>query len=551
MTVMTLAGTDAPQSALSQDIPQLAARILVMREMEHQRLHRIGRYMRGHHDSVYVPRGAQDEYRWLRERSVVNYLPLVVSVVAQNLHVDGYRRSAADPVADDVTVAEFLQKAQDALADNDVDTARRHLASAAVGGSQQPDNGPWEIFMANRLGSRQHGLHRSVMKYGLSYMVVLPGERQPVVRPVSPKRLTALYADAVDDEWPVYAVEETKLQVRQDNGKIGERRIVTLYDDTNRYILTGGADSTSLDWPGEDDPLLDGKLAVEEHGLGVCPVIRFLHEIDLDGELDVSGEVEPLISLQDQINTTTFNNLMAQQFGAFRQRWATGMVVQDEDGRPDVPFKASVDALWATEGTDTKFGEFGQSDLSGFLNSREASIRHMSTISQVPPYHLLGQIANLSAEALAAARDGLDRKVEELQGVLAEPWKQALQLASRAAGDESNADDPNAVIVWRDTGGKAFAATVDALGKLSQMLGVPATELWRMVPGVTQDDVDRWTAAATRTDALAMLDQMLVRQESGGAMPPAPAGPDGQPPGDLNPNPDEPWQTDVRKAVGL
>lgn len=546
MTAMTLVQADAPQSAPSQDIPALAAQILVMREREHERLKRIGKYMRGHHDSVYVPRGARDEYRWLMERSVVNYLPLVVSVIAQNLHVDGYRASAAAPVADDVTVASALQKAQDALDDADIAGARGHLQRAAAAGAQEPDNGPWEIFMANRLGARQHGLHRSVMKYGLAYAVVLPGKPQPVIRPVSPRRLTALYADQVDDEWPVYAVEEAELQTPR-----GLRRVITLYDSQRRYILTGKAGSNDLTLADPSDPLLDGKPVVTEHGLGVCPVVRFLHEVDLDGELDVKGEVEPLIPLQDQINTTTFNTMMAQQYGAFRQRWVTGMVVADENGNPQEPFRAGVDRLMVAESTETKFGEFGATSLKDYLDAREASIRHMSTISQVPPYHLLGQIANLSAEALAAARDGLDRRIEEAQGILAEPWKQTLQLASQAAGDTVNSSDPHAVIMWRDTGARAFAATVDGLGKLSQMLGVPATELWAMVPGITADQVDRWKAAATSSDALAMLDQMLERQGSAGAMPTAGAGPAGQPPGDQNPTPEEPWQTDVHRPLGV
>jgi hypothetical protein len=546
MTVLTLAQAGAPDAVPSQDIPQLAGRILVMREKEQERLHRIGKYMRGHHDSVYVPRGAREEYRWLMERSVVNYLPLVVSVVAQNLHVDGYRASESAPMADDFTVGKALEKAQAALDDNDIEGARGHLQRAAAAGAQEPDNGPWEIFMANRLASRQHGLHRSVMKYGLSYAVVLPGTPQPVIRPVSPRRLTALYADEVDDEWPVYAVEEAMLQT-----PLGKRRVVTLYDDENRYILTGKAGSNELAWPDPDDPLLDGKEIIQVHGLGVCPVVRFLHEVDLDGELDVRGEAEPLIPLQDQINTTTFNTMMAQQYGAFRQRWVTGMVVADEDGNAQEPFRAGVDRLMVAESTETKFGEFGNTPLADYLNAREASIRHMSTISQVPPYHLLGQIANLSADALAAARDGLTRKIEELQGVLAEPWKQTLQLASQAAGDKANASDPHAVVVWRDTGARAFAATVDALGKLSQMLGVPATELWAKVPGTTADDIERWKAAATSQDALTMLDQMLERQVTKGAMPPGASGPAGQPPGDQNPTADEPWQTDVLKATGL
>jgi Phage portal protein, SPP1 Gp6-like len=483
--------------ALTADqVPDVAAKILTMRKREQGRLKRISDYMRGYHDSVYVPDGARQEYRWLLQRSVVNFLPLVVSVIAENLHVDGYLPTNPEGEVTDPAGA----------------------GSAAV--TPDPAN-PWSIWHANRMGARQHGLHRAVSKYGIAYTVVLPGTMtgpgdqvvpQPVIRPVSPRKLTALYADEVDGEWPVYAVEERIIRSAKSS-----MRVVWLYDDTNRYTLIGKEDRVTLYWPGAGDSLFDAACQdiaatlpqVEEHGLGVCPVIRFLHEVDLDGEMDVSGEVEPLIPLQDQINTTTFNTLMAQQYAAFRQRWVTGMVPDDEHGRPREPFRSGVDRLWVAEDDDTKFGEFSQTSLGDFLNAREASIRHMSTIAQVPPYHLLGQVANLSADALAAARDGLDRKIDLTQGMLSEPYKQTLRLAGLAAGNKAAWEDRTSTIVWRDTSARAFAATADALGKVAQMLGVPATELWSRIPGVSAEEVARWKAVAESQGALAELNRMI------------------------------------------
>ena len=241
-------------------------------------------------------------------------------------------------------------------------------------------------------------------------------------------------------------------------------------------------------------------------------MVRFLHDIDLDGEMDVSGVAEPLIPLQDQINTTTFNLLMSQQYASFRQRWVTGMVPDDEEGRPREPFRSGVDRLFVAEDADTKFGEFSETALAPILDSREASIRHMSTISQVPPYHLLGAVANLSAEALAAARDGLDRAISELQSVLSEPYKQTLRLAGLAAGNETAWEDRTSTVVWRDTSARAFAATADALGKVAQMLGVPATELWSRIPGVSAEEVARWKAVAESQGALAELNRLLESQ---------------------------------------
>lgn len=467
--------------ALTQEQAEATVRTLLeLRKPEQDRLDRIAAYVRGDHSSVYVPRSARDEYRWLLERAKVNMLRLVVTVVAQNLYVDGYRPTG--------------------VAEN---------ASS------------WESWQANRMDARQHGIHRAALKYGISYATVLPGEPTPVITPMSPRRMTAFYSDPVNDEWPLFAVEVTSEKAKGEDGRLVARRLVRLYDDTSTYRFSGDAEGRRLE---------AGR--VDDHEMGVCPVVRYLNEIDLDEGEAVAGEVEPLIHLQDQINSTTFNLLMAQQYAAFRQRWVTGMAPElDSEGRPIEPFRAGVDRLFMAVDSDTKFGEFGETSLEGYLKSREESIREMATISQTPPYYLLGQMANLSAESLVAARDGLDRKVEERKSSFGESHEQILRLAGLASGNKGAWQDEAAQVVWRDTSSRALAATVDALGKLSQMLGVPQQELWERIPGVTQTDVARWKITAGQADAFAQLNQMLERQMAPAADAPQQELVNGQPAG--------------------
>ncbi len=459
------------------EVGTLAEQMMQLRSMEQVRLDKIANYMRGKHAKPYAPKGVNAEYRWIMSKAKRNFLPLVVSVISENLHVDGYKPSGTTTV----------------------ETAS----------STDPEDS-WNVFRANRMISRQHGVHRSVSKYGSAYIVVLPGEMKreeeleadnvPVMRPVSPRRMTAFYADDVDDEWPQVAIEA---RVTGNPMRPSEQRvIVTLYDDMMRYILVSkqsgivtNVSHLSLQMADPNDPYLNGITPVMSHGLGICPVVRFLYEADLDGETDCSGEVEPLIPVQDQINATTFNLMMAEQYQAFKQRWVTGMAPSDESGRPRIPFQPGVDRVWAAEDPTSKFGEFNETHLQPYIDSREAGIRHMSTISQVPPYHLLGQIANLSAEALAAARDGLDRKVEELQAILTDPWRNSFRLNALASGDKKGWNDLNGEVVWRDTSARAFSATIDGLGKAAQMLGIPVEELWRLIPGATADDVTAWVRA--------------------------------------------------------
>ena len=313
-----------------------------LRSIDQIRLEKIARYMKGKHAVYAAPKGINAEYRWLMAVAKRNFLPLIVSVISENLHVDGYKPSG----------------------ETTIETA------------SSIDTDPmWNTFRANRMISRQHGIHRSVSKYGSAYVVVLPGQMArdeeleaddvPVMRPVSPRRMTAFYSDDVDDEWPQVAIE-----VRVSGNPMrpqDQRVIVTLYDDQMRYILTSQTSGVvsnvsqldlKLAMPG--DPMLNGMSPIMNHGLGICPVVRFLYEADLDGETDCSGEVEPLIPLQDQVNATTFNLMMAEQYQAFKQRWVTGMAPSDEVGRAKPPFQPGVDRVWAAEDPASKFGEFNE-----------------------------------------------------------------------------------------------------------------------------------------------------------------------------------------------
>lgn len=447
------------------DAVSIATKLLIMREDEQPRLKKIAAYLRNDSSSVYVPRGARQEYRWLIKRARLNILPLVVTVVAQSLYVDGYRPAKSD---DDAPV--------------------------------------WATWQANRMDGRQHGLHRAVLKYGVAYVTVLPGTPNPVITPKSPRRMTAFYADPVDDEWPMYAIEETIQNIAP--GK--QQRIINLYDEVARYRLTAPVQARSTFTL---DP--DG---TAKHDLGVCPVVRYLNGDDLDGDASVRGEVEPLIEMQDQLNSTTFNLLMAQQYAAFRQRYATGMAVplDPDTGSPVEPFNAAVNRLWVAEDPDTRFGEFNATDLSGYLNSREATIRHIATVSQTPPHNLLGQMVNLSAEALNAAESSSQRKIGERKSSFGEAHEQMLRLAALAGGDQDGWTDTSSQVVWRDTGSRSLAQTADALGKLVTMLGVPPEELWQLIPGITQQDVERWRVAAKQKDAIAQLNEIIGAQMKGG-----------------------------------
>lgn len=466
-----------------------AADLLATYRAERPRLKQIADYMANRVDDIYVPRSATAEYRRLVDQARFNVLPLIVNGLAQNLYIDGYRPSTP---------------------------------GGRLAGSINLDI--WDqVWQPNRMDARQEAIWRASITYGYSYTTVLPGEMlgksTAVVTPYSPRRLVALYDDPDNDEWPVLAACIKKPLMKdwqvwrdplaQPDVETGATMVV--YDDEARYTLT----KTGGGWAVTDD--------IEIHNLGVVPVVRFLDSIVDEGV--PPGKVEPQLPAQRQLNQTTFGLLMAQQHAAFRQRWATGMAIaEDPDGNPVEPFNAAVNRVWQNESPDGKFGDFEQTDLSGYLNSRDKLLLFMASTAQVPPHNLIvgAGISNISAEALAALEASRRLDVFQHQKSFGESAEQMLRLAGLASGDTAAWEDESAQVVWRDTTPRSLAQVADALGKLASQLEIPPRALWERVPGVTDTDLARWESMADEADAAAEIRALVFgtpEQEGTGAEP--------------------------------
>lgn len=404
--------------------------MLAWRDAEQTRLDNIHLYLHGRQRHPVSPKGSPVDLQNMAKISRVNMMKIVVNSVNQALFVDGFR-------------------------------AARTSTNARV----------WQTWQANKMDRGQLGVHRAALAYGLSFVTVLPGEttradgavsEQPFMRGVSPRRMTALYGE--DPDWPMMA-----LQVEPSGGK----SLYRLYDESAVYFAESGKDKDDIEFI-ENRP----------HGFGVTPVVRFLNEEDLDE--NNMGEVEPLMALQDQVDLTTFSLLVAQHYAAFRQRYIIGWTASSEVET----LKAGAARVLTFEDQDVKVGEFEQTQLEGYLKSREETLKQMASISQTPVHELIGSLVNLSAEALVAAEAGQRRKVVERQTGFGESWEQVLELAGILIGEEVQ---EGSQMVWRDTEPRPLASIVDALGKMAAQLEVPVEELWRRIPGVTEQDIERWT----------------------------------------------------------
>lgn len=467
----------------------LASDLLKIIADDSERLERIDNYNRGIQDEPYMPDTADAEYKLLAKRAVSNWMPLIVGTPAQALYVDGFRPSRTQAGKDTRSSAE------------------------------------WKHWQDSGLDARQLAIHRAALAYGHSFTLTEKKNGKIVTKGLSPLRTAALFEDAANDIAPYAALTVTEFP-RLVNDKI-KRGVARLWDGKREYKI--------LFESFEGEQKISVPKAVS-HGAPECPVTRFACAVDLEGR--TVGVIEPMIPLQNRINQTVFDLLVTQTYASFKVRWVTGMappmqmMMVDEEGNETDDHDIAVDVVPRVDGNgnpqpsnidhnarrflfaedpDTKFGSLDESPLGGFIESIDMSIRHLAAVSQTPPHYLLGQIANLSAEALTAAETALARKVEEFRQAFGESWERIFRVAGAMSGDTAVFEDMAGEVLWRDMESRSLAQSADALGKLAEALDIPRRGLWHRVPDVTQTEIKEWTDLREQDDIDGQMVNALTR----------------------------------------
>lgn len=453
----------------------LAVQLLRTLHGDQGRLELIDDYYQGKHAKPYLPPNADDEYKLLVKRATTNWMPLLVATPAQALYVDLFRPGRQ-------------------LAEGEEPTRTVEMKH-------------WE---RSRLGARQIAVHRGALHFGHSFVLTEKTNRGVLSKGLSAMKTAALYDDPANDIDPVAALTVFRFPADDVPGK------ARLWTESDVYDVsfTGWGDAPKV-----------ALSAPRKHGSRRCPVTRFAATVDLEGR--TTGVVEPWITLQDRINQTVFDLLLAQTYAAVKVRTVSGMappIQRNEDGSPKldengnpipVPINHNAKRFLFAEDPDTKFSSLDETPLGGFIDAIDLAIRQLSALTQTPPHYLLGQIANLSAEALQAAELALSRKVAEFAQGFGESWERVFNIAAELEGVTAAADDFEGEVVWRDVEQKSLAQSADALGKLKEQLGIPARGLWKRVPSVTSGEIAEWERLFEEENGDIALVDALTRATGG------------------------------------
>jgi len=232
---------------------------------------------------------------------------------------------------------------------------------------------------------------------------------------------------------------------------------------------------------------------------GTVPLVPLVNRPTLLGFDTGVGEFEDLLPIQHRINETILHRLIASHFGAFMQKWATGIdVPEDDDGNPIPPFKPGVDQLWLGS-EDAKFGQFSATDLDNYIKAIEEDVQHIAVLSRTPRHYFTAAGQSPSGDAIRSAEAGLVAKVIAKQRFFGESIEEALRLARQVAG----LDTPTqAEVVWADPEFRTLGELTDAVIKQVQA-DLPGWALERV--GYNPNEVNRIMSERMQLDLASLI----------------------------------------------
>lgn len=432
-------------------------------------------YYSGRHPLPFVTKAhnakMRDEFRGLLEDSKSNFMGLVVDATEERLRVDGFRLSGEkDPKADDES---------------------------------------WRIWQQNQMDAETQIAFVEALTKRVSYLSIWSGKEHPIIAVEDPLQTIVGYVPGTN-----LRVRAAALKLWRDDWTGKVRANVYLPDAIHKFERQDREGSAlvlpaSVDDPGVTWVELDKEMV--ENPLGVVPIIplRNRPKLRLEGESEIVGPAPT----QDRINGTLFLRCLAGYFGAHRQRWAVGLTMhEDENGKPEEPFDVAVDKLWHSEDGGVKFGEFGQTDLTGYIKAIEQDILHVAITTRTPRHYLIEQGQSPSGDAIRSAESGLIKKVGRKSRTFGEGLEEAIRLAHRFAGNEAPPADSE--VVWADAEIRSEAEITDAVIKQYQQGLIPWEAAMEKL-GYTQTEIRRFAGMRAEEQLTALLNPPETPEDEG------------------------------------
>lgn len=348
------------------------------------------------------------------------------------------------------------------------------------------------LWTRNQGDALQGTVHVEALRCGDSYVIVWP-DADGIAR------MNAQRADlcsvVIDPETEVtqIAIKIWRVETGEDKG----RWRLTVYepDLITRWITTGKPDQRPRKLAGFVPYADEQGPAETPNPLGIVPVIHFANNALFPCD-DGQSELRDVTPLQDGLNKSIADMMVAGEFLAYPQRWAVGIEPQVDPatGQEVETFRPGLDRLFMVADAQARFGEFSAIDMTQFTVMHDAWDAKISRVSRVP-VHWLGMTGNFpSGESLKTAEAPFVSKIRDRQIGYGMRWSQVMRMALAFEGVGPEASD-GVMPIWKPAEPRSDREYWE-LAQLKRAAGVPDRQIW-IEAGYTEEQVMEFEQAAS------------------------------------------------------
>jgi Phage portal protein, SPP1 Gp6-like. len=374
------------------------------------------RYYRGQHDLAFATEKFENAFGSLFREFAMNLCPAVCDAIRDKLRITSFQ----------------VQSPSFSLpgADEQASSPKPHAEACTL-----------NIWRRNRMQLRAGEVHREALVSGDAYAIVWPDEDgHAAIFPNRAANVTVTY----DEDRPGRITRAAKFWRTADK----HTRLNLFYPDRiERYISAKPGEGT-LPEPREFVPYVQStnfslssapkdkqaKACTLNNPYKIVPVFHFANNADIGAS--GRSELESAIPVQDGLNKSVLDMLVAMEYSAFRQRWVAGLEVERDDNDNVIPpFKAGINNLWTTPNDKAQFGDFNTTDLDQFLKVKDSFRIDMASVTGTPMYYLLPHTRGFpSGEAMQRAESRFIAKVRDRQSAFGQTWSDVMQFAAMIDG---------------------------------------------------------------------------------------------------------------------
>lgn len=342
----------------------------------------------------------------------------IVDALSDRLEITGFKSSEAVTTIEDVQDP-AVQVAQ-SVSGVQMPTRKRVVINDPLG------EAALEIWRQNNMEMKSTEVHTEALKAGDGYVIVWPDENMyPALWPQLSLQCSVQY----DPNTPGKTIRGTKLWFDDLEGYW--RLNVYLQDRIEKYISAKKND-LSMSFEKTNEWKI---FETVPNPYMTVPVFHFPNKVE--GKPGTS-ELKDVISIQDGLNKSDIDMLVAMEFASYKQRYVVGIdpEIDEETGQPKDPGVRNygADRMMSIPGTKDEIavGQFDATDLGQFLRVQDKFWASGSRVSGTPLHYFFITTGDFpSGEAMKSAEARFVKRIRDRQTAFGTVWEKVMLFALR------------------------------------------------------------------------------------------------------------------------